>query len=106
MYKIGDGGCRGSDWNRKGCPKLLGRFTLDDCASECAKVNYCTAFHVLKFDTKDGKYDCLLFAHKDVIAVKNLGGACYTFKGQNQEETEEEEDLKIGMSLPVKNGIL
>ena len=96
LFKIGEGGCRGQDWNRKGCPKLIGRVTLDACAKECRKSNYCTAFHVLKFDSQDGTHECLIFGHDNVIAVKSLGGECYTFvdtfKVQEDEDLEEEEN--------------
>ena len=93
--KIGDGGCRGTDWNKKGCPKFVGRVDLDACAKECRKHSYCTAFHILKHDPNDNTHECFLFAHKDVAAVKALGGACYTF----EEKEEPEEEIKIGMKL-------
>ena len=100
LFKIGEGGCRGQDWNRKGCPKLIGRVTLDACAKECRKSSYCTAFHVLKFDSKDGTHECLIFGHDNVIPVKSLGGQCYTFKDASEVEDEHaEEEISIGKSL-------
>ena len=98
--KIGDGGCRGTDWNKKGCPKFVGRVDLDTCAKECRKHSYCTAFHILKHDPKDNTHECFLFAHKDVAAVKALGGECYTF----EEKEEPEEEIKIGMKF--SNGLI
>ena len=99
LVKIGEGGCRGQDWNRKGCPKLIGRVTLDACAKECRKSSYCTAFHVLKFDSKDGTHECLIFGHDNVIPVKSLGGQCYTFKDASEVEDEHEEEISIGKFL-------
>ena len=92
MVKIGDGGCRGTAWNKKGCPKFVGRVTLEKCAAECRKHPYCTSFHVLKPDEKDQTHECFLFGHKEVTAVKSLGGACYILQGKE----EEEEDVKLG----------
>ena len=96
LFKIGEGGCRGQEWNKKGCPKLVGRVSLDVCAKECRKSSYCTAFHVLKFDAKDGTYECLMFGHDNVIAVKNLGGTCYTFKDASETDDGPEDDVKVG----------
>ena len=93
LTKIGDGGCRGVDWSKKGCPKFVGRVNLDQCAKECRKHSYCTAFHILKHNPEDNTHECFLFAHKEVTAVKALGGACYNF--EEPEETEEE-DIQIG----------
>ena len=84
---------------KKGCPKLIGRVTLDACAKECRKSSYCTAFHVLKFDSKDGTHECLIFGHDNVIPVKSLGGQCYTFKDASEVEDEHEEEISIGKSL-------
>ena len=83
------------DWNKKGCPKFVGRVNLDTCAKECGKHSYCSAFHVLKHDTKDDTYECFLFGHKEVVAVKSLGGVCYALKSL-QDVPEEEEENKIG----------
>ena len=94
MLKIGDGGCRGTDWSKKGCPKFVGRVKPGLCAKECRKHSYCTAFHILKHDPKDNTYECYLFAHKDVTAVKALEGECYTFT----EKEEPEEEIKLGMT--------
>merc|ERR1712129_491765 len=66
LLKIGDGGCRGTDWSKKGCPKFIGRVKPGLCAKECRKHSYCTAFHILKHDPRDKTYECFLFAHKDV----------------------------------------
>ena len=92
------------------CPKDVGRGTLDACAMECRKSDFCTAFHILKPD-KDQTFDCLLFSHQDVIAVKGLGGVCYTFSkkppGQDDEDEaglddmddeEEEDDVEYSKS--------
>lgn len=106
LVKIGEGGCRGQDWNRKGCPKLIGRVTLDACAKECRKSNYCTAFHVLKFDSQDGTHECLIFGHVNIIAVKSLGGECYTlvdtFKVEDEEEEEENQIGKQKKFLKIR----
>ena len=100
LKQIGIGGCRGKNWDKKNCPKFSGRRTLDGCANECRKSDFCTAFHILKPDESQ-KFDCLLFSHHDVIAVKGLGGVCYSFSdnapGQDEDEAgiddiEEEED--------------
>ena len=40
LTKLGDGGCRGHDWDRKGCPKFLGRKTLTECAWECRRSEF------------------------------------------------------------------
>ena len=104
LVKIGEGGCRGQDWNRKGCPKLIGRVTLDACAKECRKSNYCTAFHVLKFDSQDGTHECLIFGHVNIIAVKSLGGECYTLVDTSKvEDEEEEEENQIGKQKYMYN---
>lgn len=94
---MGEGGCRGLDWNRKGCPKFVGRVSLAKCGQECGKVSYCSAFHVLKHDEKDDTYECFLFGHKDVVAVKSLGGTCYALKAK--QETEDEQDIQLGKSM-------
>ena len=90
MKSIGIGGCRGKNWNTKNCPKLSGRKTLDECATECRKSDFCTSFHILKPD-KNQKFDCLLFSHKDIIAVKGLGGVCYTFSDKLPGQDEDDE---------------
>jgi hypothetical protein len=72
---IGDGGCRGKDWNKGVFPVDQGRKSLEACAKAC-KDNKCTAFHVLH--EEKAKYDCLLFGHTNVLAVLGLGGQCYT----------------------------
>ena len=117
MKSIGTGGCRGKNWNTKNCPKFSGRKTLDECAVECKKSDFCTAFHILKPE-KDQKFDCLLFSHNDIIAVKGLGGVCYTFSdkppGQDEEDEagiddvddEEEEDAIIEFSKSWYNVFL
>ena len=92
LVKIGDGGCRGLDWNKAGCPKFVGRVNLQECAKECRRTTYCTAFHVLKHDKKDDTHECFIFGHKEVIAVKQLGGTCYTLKAKE----EDEEELQLG----------
>ena len=90
LTKIGIGGCRGKNWNTKNCPKFSGRKTLDQCATECRKSDFCTAFHILKPE-KDQTFDCLLFSHKEVIAVKGLGGVCYTFSDNLPQQEEDDE---------------
>ena len=90
MKSVGRGGCRGKNWNTKNCPKFLGRKTLDQCATECRKAEFCTAFHILKPE-KDQTFDCLLFSHKELIAVKGLGGVCYTFSDRLPQQIEESE---------------
>ena len=40
LTKLGDGGCRGHDWDKKGCPKFLGRKTKNECARECRKSEF------------------------------------------------------------------
>lgn len=90
LKQIGIGGCRGKNWDKKNCPKFLGRRTLDTCAMECRKSDFCTAFHILKPDA-DQTFDCLLFSHKDVVAVKGLGGVCYTFSDNPPGQEDEDE---------------
>ena len=98
MIEVGKGGCRGPNWNKKHCPKDLGRKNIDECAEGCLKSEFCTAFHVLKPEA-DGKFDCLLFGHREVIAVKGLGGFCYTFSdrppGAPEEHGQDDEDTPI-----------
>ena len=65
---------------------------------------------------KDQTFECLLFSHKEVIAVKGLGGVCYTFSdkppqqedddeaGIDDHDAEEEEDAPVQYSkyLPIQ----
>ena len=82
--------------------------TVDECARGCRQADFCTAFHILKPTPDDQKFDCLLFGHKEVVAVRGLGGVCYTFSdtpaGQEDlddddigdEDEEPQEPMKIG----------
>ena len=40
LQKVGDGGCRGPDWDRRGCPKFVGSKTKAECAWECRKSEF------------------------------------------------------------------
>jgi hypothetical protein len=95
LVKIGDGGCRGEQWNKKGCPKFVGRVTLEACAKECRNNTYCTAFHVLKFVKADQTYECLMFGHKNVVAIPALGGTCYTLQVPSFQQKEVEVALSM-----------
>ena len=41
---------------------------------------------------EEGKFDCLLFGHREVISVPRLGGVCYTFSDQPPQDEENEDD--------------
>ena len=92
LMEVGKGGCRGRNWDKKHCPKDHGRKTLDECATACRKSEFCTAFHILK-PSRDQKFDCMLFGHKEIIAVPGLGGVCYKFsdKPPGEEETDDDD---------------
>jgi len=89
IVSVGEGGCRGGGWNKAPFPVDAGRKTVEQCSKTCLE-NSCTAFHILH--EEDGKFDCFLFGHKDVLAVKMLGGKCMTLSATPSGSVEEEED--------------
>ncbi len=54
---------------------------------------------MLKFDKKDNTHECMIFGHKDVIAVKNLGGSCYRFQDEAEAEEEEADEVELSKFL-------
>ena len=77
---VGEGGCRGDDWDSDNWPKpIKGDKTADECGSECYKNAKCTGFHLTKASKKKSaeKRSCSLYGHEDYVAVKGLGGECY-----------------------------
>ena len=53
-FLIGNGGCRGEDWDSGDWPKAIkGDKSLDDCSHECLVDAKCTGFHLVK--AKGGK---------------------------------------------------
>ena len=101
IVPVGEGGCRGNGWNKAPYPVDTGRKTIEECGKACLE-NSCTAFHVLHED--DGKYDCFLFGHKDVLAVKMLGGECKTLStsaSASGEEEDDEDEEEVEVNGPV-----
>ncbi|TRY73635.1 hypothetical protein TCAL_03348 [Tigriopus californicus] len=97
LIGLGQGGCRGEDWNEAPWPKFLGRQTLHRCASKCSQDPDCTAIHVLR---KAGKtYECLHFDvdHDKIMVVRGLGGHCYKL---DNEVPEEEDDVEPDPNPP------
>ncbi len=76
---LGHGACRGQGWQGGRWPLVMGRHTIEDCGKLCLASKGCTAFHVA--DEDDGRFDCFLFAHKDVAPASGVPGDCFTATG-------------------------
>ena len=76
---IGNGGCRGENWDGGDWPKAIkGDKSLDECCQMCMKDAECKGFHLVKSKKPNAtKRPCLLFGHQNLVAVKGLGGECY-----------------------------
>ena len=107
MVTLGEGGCRGQGWNKNSWPVFSGRRTLVQCAEDCIAKS-CTAFHVLK--EEDGKFECVLFGHKDILPVKSLGGECKALSDKEPAETgtddEDDEEEEVEVTGPVHMALL
>ena len=99
VVTVGEGGCRGKEWNKAPWPVDAGRLSTEKCAKACL-VQSCSGFHILK--EEEGTFECLLFGHQDVLAVKGLGGKCLKLsdspsvepEAEAEEDGEEELDVK------------
>merc|ERR1711973_719535 len=110
-FLIGNGGCRGEDWDSGDWPKAIkGDKSLDDCSHECLVDAKCTGFHLVK--ARGGKQaeasqrrPCFLFGHEDYVAVKALGGECYQIKRiKGHSEAEGKNPKKKADKEPIDRG--
>lgn len=102
VVTVGEGGCRGKEWGKAPWPVDAGRLTTEQCAKSCLEKS-CTGFHILK--EKDGTFECLLFGHNDVLAVKSLGGKCLKLSDtpsvESDADAEEDDEEELDVQGPV-----
>jgi hypothetical protein len=108
VFEVGQGGCRGKNWNQPPFPVKQGRLSTANCAKVCLKSD-CSAFHML-YPEDDGTAECFLYGHKELIPVKGLGGTCYslsdkapTVSGSSDDDDADEEQEVDG---PVHMAVL
>ena len=90
IVQVGEGGCRGKNWNNPPYPVNQGRLSKTNCAKVCIE-NGCSAFHML-YEEEDGTAECFLFGHQNVLTVPRLGGQCFALSDQKPLMKDEEED--------------
>ncbi|CAB4066198.1 Sarcalumenin [Lepeophtheirus salmonis] len=109
VEKIDEGACRGENWQNPSqtWPKVKGILMPEECKNECGNTKGCTAFDLSPLDTTanaEGKFNCYLFGHKDVIAASAVPGNCFIFPDAipNDEENDDydkKEFKKLGKGL-------
>jgi len=64
---MGEGACRGLDWQDRHWPKPKGPQTVQDCANLCKKKKGCSSFDLSLPESEKGLLQCHLFHHKNPI---------------------------------------
>jgi len=107
VVEVGEGGCRGKNWNQPPFPIDQGRLSKTNCAKVCLK-NDCSAFHMLHPED-DGTAECFLYGHTDVIPVTRIGGTCYSMSDKaptvsgaiDEDDPDEEQEVKGPVHMAV-----
>jgi len=105
IVEVGEGGCRGKNWNQPPYPVDQGQLSKTNCAKVCLK-NDCSAFHMI-YPEEDGTAECFLYGHKDIITVTRLGGTCYSISdtapatADDEDDTEEEQEVEGPVHMAV-----
>ena len=72
---LGQGLCRGENWQSEDWPKYEGLVSKKDCLKACKKTRGCTSYDFR--DAEGKKVQCYLFGHQDIQPASGLKGECF-----------------------------
>ncbi len=88
---LGEGMCRGANWQRHVWPIAKGYQSKKACAKACAKTHGCLAFD-LSDETDKERFKCFLYGNKHVAPASGVPGECFTLK-HRMDDLVHEDDL-------------
>ena len=96
---LGEGLCRGEDWQIGDWPQDGGFQSVENCGRKCESTPGCNAFDVSNYNARKKNYQCWLHGNKNPEPASAVDGTCYKMTHGSDESLAGPGLVKIGKNI-------